>query len=226
LLRSYLPIVMAALGALGISQAQSAPKLPEVLEQLNEQAKTFRGLTADVERTKVTVVVNDRSVETGRVAISRNDMRIDLTSPDQRTILRRGDKLYIYTPKLKRVEEYDLGKHRALVDQFLLLGFGTSGKSLEKAYRIALLGQESLAGRQTVVLELTPKSKEVRNQIAKIKIWLDQSSWLPVQQKFFEAGTQDYFTIRYTNAIRNPRMNQNAFKPRWPRGTQKIQPEI
>ena len=32
----------------------------------------------------------------------------------------------IYYPKSNTVEEYDLGKERAMIDQFLLLGFGSS----------------------------------------------------------------------------------------------------
>ena len=93
--------------------------------------------------------------------------------------MRTGDNLYIYTPGLKRVEEYNLAQHRSLVDQYLLLGFGTSGKDLQKAYLVTLLGEPTLEDKKTVELELTPKSQEARNQISKIQIWLDESTWLP-----------------------------------------------
>ena len=84
------------------------------------------------------MVVNDTSVESGRVFIRRDDkMLIELTQPDPRTILRTGDDLFVYNPRLKRVEQYNIGKHRADVEQFLLLGFGSGGGDLKKGRRLA-----------------------------------------------------------------------------------------
>lgn len=123
------------------------------------------------------------------------------------------------------MEEYNLGKHRELVDQFLLLGFGTSGHELKKGFLVTLLGERTLDQKKTLLLELTPKSTGVRNQISKIHLWLDESSWLPVQQEFFETGTEDYFTIHYTNEVRNANIPNSRFQPRWPKGVQRVKPE-
>ena len=205
---------------------QTAWTIDAVLKQLDASAKEFRSLAADLERTKVTVVVNDRSTETGQILVRRDDkMRIDLTQPDPRTILRDGNALYVYNPKIKRVEQYDLSKHRELVDQFLLLGFGTSGADLKKSYLVTVLGEDTLDKQKVILLELTPKSDEVRNQVSKIHLWIDESTWLPAQQKFFETGSGDYFIIRYTNVVRNVRIHDSRFKPHWPRGTTKIKPQ-
>jgi outer membrane lipoprotein-sorting protein len=200
--------------------------LDQVLHQLDYEARTFRTLTAQVERTKVTVVVNDRSTESGMIYVRRDGkMRLNMLKPDPRTILRTGDDLFVYNPLIHQVQEYSLAKHREMVDQFLLLGFGTSSHELEKAYQISLVGEQSLDDRKTLVLDLTPKSQQMLNQIAKIRLWVDESSWLPVQQKFFEAGTQDYFIIRYKNIVRNANLHSSLFKPHWPKGTRKIKPE-
>jgi outer membrane lipoprotein-sorting protein len=207
------------------SQSHGPWTLEGVLRQLDAQDKTFRSLSADVERTKVTVVVNDRSTETGSILVRGDKMLLQMKSPDTRTILRTGDTLYLYTPGLKRVEEYNLGKNRTLVDQFLLLGFGTSGKELQKSYLITLMGEPTLDDKKTVELELTPKSQEVRNQISKIQIWLDESSWLPIQQQFYETGSGDYFIIRYSKIVRNPGIGESEFKPHWPKGTERIKPQ-
>src|ERR1039457_7279612 len=103
-------------------------------------------------------------------------MRIELTQPDPRTILRDGDDFYIYNPKIHRVEEYNLGKKKSLVDQFLLLGFGTSGAELKKGYSVTLQDEEMLDNRKVVLLGLTPKSDEVRNQLSKIQLWIAEST--------------------------------------------------
>jgi len=206
-------------------QGRSAWSVEGVLKQLDAAAKDFHSLSADLERTKVTVVVNDRSTETGTILVHGEKMLLDLKAPDPRTILRTGDNLYIYNPGLKRVEEYNLGRNRTLVDQFLLLGFGTEGKELQKGYLVALLKEEKLDDRKTIELELTPKSQGVRDQIAKIQIWLDESSWLPVQQEFYEAGSGDYSIVKYSKVVRNAPIAESEFKPHWPKGTEKVRPQ-
>jgi outer membrane lipoprotein-sorting protein len=208
------------------SSPQVAGGLENILKQLDTQAADFRSLTADLERTKVTVVVNDKSTESGKISVRRDDkMRIELTQPDPRTILRDGDDFYIYNPKIHRVEEYNLGKKKSLVDQFLLLGFGTPGSELKKSYSITLQGEETLDNRKVVLLELLPKSEDVRNQLSKIQLWFDESSWLPAQQKFYETGSGDYFIIQYKNIARNVRIADSEFKPHWPRGTTHVKPQ-
>jgi len=214
-----------ALGGWG-APPQNNLTLEGVLKQLDTQAGDFHSLTADLERTKVTVVVNDKSTESGKIFVRRDDkMRIELTHPDPRTILRDGDDFYIYNPKIHRVEEYNIGKKKSLVDQFLLLGFGTPGSELKKSYSIALQAEETLDNRKVVLLELLPKSDDVKNQLSKIQLWIDESTWLPAQQKFYEMGSGDYFIIQYKNIARNVRITDAEFKPHWPRGTSRVKPQ-
>jgi outer membrane lipoprotein-sorting protein len=222
-----LGIIMLAFVPLsaGSTQKSGAWTLEAVLRQMDAAARDFHSLSADIERTKVTVVVNDHSAESGSIQVRGDKMLLEIKAPDPRSILRTGDNLFIYNPGLKRVEEYNLGKNRALVDQFLLLGFGTETKELQKGYLVALLKEDKLDDKKTIELELTPKSGAVRNQIAKIQIWLDESSWLPVQQEFYEAGSGDYSIVHYTKVVRNPGIPDAQFKPRWPKGTERIKPQ-
>jgi outer membrane lipoprotein-sorting protein len=200
--------------------------LDDVLKQMDREQGQFQSLTASMERTKVTVVVNDRSTESGQVEVRRDGkMRIDLSSPDEKTILRDGDHLYIYTPKTRRVEEYDLGKHRDLVDQLLLLGFGTSGESLKMSYLITLQGEETMNGQRVVRLELTSRSDDVRKQISRIDLWLNEANWLPAQQQFYETGSGDYSIIRYLNVARNVPIPDARFRPAWPKGVTRVKPQ-
>lgn len=197
-----------------------------VLDQLDNESKTFRSLTANIERTKVTVVVNDKSTESGQIYVRKDDkMRIDFVNPDKRVILRNNNELDLFNPKINQLEQYDLGKNRALVDQFLLLGFGTAGTSLKKSYLPVLLGEEALDNRKCLKLELTPKSDDVRNQVSKIDIWIDEGTWLPDQQQFFETGSGDYLLIRYSNVQRNPNISDNTFKPKWPKDVARVKPQ-
>jgi outer membrane lipoprotein-sorting protein len=197
-----------------------------VVAHLDAAARDFHSLSADIERTKVTVVVNDRSTETGTILVRGEKMILDMKVPDPRTVLRTGDTLYVYTPGLKRVEEYDIAKNRELVDQLLLLGFGTSGRELQSAYSITVGAETNIDNAKTIELDLAPKTGAVRKQISKIQIWLDVATWLPVQQQFVEAGSGDYSIVKYSKIVRNPSIPDAAFKPNWPKGTVKVKPQF
>ncbi|HKQ85848.1 MAG TPA: outer membrane lipoprotein carrier protein LolA [Candidatus Acidoferrales bacterium] len=203
---------------------QGAITLDAILKQLDRSAKNFHSLSADVERTKVTVVVNDRSTEAGTLLVRNDKMLLQMNPPDSRTILRNGDNIYVYTPGLNQVEEYNLGKNRDLADEFLLLGFGTSGSQMEKGFQVKYTGEETIEGKKDALLDLTPRSAAVLKQFSKIQIWLDETTWLPDQQQFTENGG-DYLIIRYTKMVRNPNVSDSKFKPHWPKGTEKVKPQ-
>jgi outer membrane lipoprotein-sorting protein len=223
---TVLATVLVLCGSSFAAAQTSTWTLTEILKQIDRGAKQFKTLTADVERTKVTVVVNDHSTESGQIRIRRDSkMRIDLTMPDPRTILRTGDKLYIYNPKIHRVEEYDLGQHRELLDQFILLGFGTSAENLRRSYTMTMEGEENLESQKTVRLQLVPKDGEVLKEISKIELWLDEATWTPAQQKFYETGSGDYFTVRYSNVVRNVPISDSRFRQDWPAGVTRVKPQ-
>jgi outer membrane lipoprotein-sorting protein len=223
-LRAFLVLIWSGISI--FAPAAPSVSLDDVLKQMDREQGQFQSLTASIERTKVTVVVNDHSTESGQIEVRRDGkMRIDLTSPDQKTILRDGDHIYVYTPKIRRVEEYDLGKRRDLIDQLILLGFGTSGDSVKKSYLITLQGEDSLNGQRVVHLELTPRADDVRKQISKIELWLNEGNWLPAQQQLFETGSGDYSIIRYSNVARNVPIPDARFRPAWPKGVTRVKPQ-
>lgn len=207
------------------TQGGNKPNLDYVLSMMDRSAEDFKSLTAAIEHVKYTAVVKDTSTEAGEIFVRKDSkMRIDFQSPDPRTIIRNGDNLYIYTPKINRVEEYNIGKNRAMADQYLALGFGTRTDNLRKNYAVTLTGEEDLDGHKAAILELVPKSDDVRKQISRIEMWVDEASWLPVQQKFFEAGSGDYFISHYTKVMKNLKLGDGKFKPDWPKGTKLEKP--
>ena len=207
------------------AQASAGWTIEGVLGMMDRSAQDFHTLTADLEHVKYTAVVKDTSTESGRIYVRRDEkMRIEFTKPDPRTILRTGASLFVYNPKINRVEEYDLGKNKALVDQYVRLGFGTRGDDIKKSYLVSVVGEEELDHKKAVVLELTPKSEQIRNQIIKIQMWIDEASWLPIEQKFFEAGSGDYFLFHYTNAMKNLKIGEVKFKQNWPKSVTRVKP--
>jgi outer membrane lipoprotein-sorting protein len=207
------------------AQTSTSWTIEGILAMMDKSAKDFHTLTADIEHLKYTAVVKDTSTETGHIFVRRDDkMRIEIVKPDLRTILRTGDSLFVYNPKINRVEEYNLGKNRSMIDQYVRLGFGTKSEDMKKSYLVTVLGEEELDHKKTVMLELTPKSDQVRSQITKIQMWIDEASWLPIEQKFFEAGSGDYVLFHYTSVMKNLKIGDAKFKQDWPKGVNRVKP--
>lgn len=217
---------LAFLASAGPNPQQGAPRNADaVLRMMDASAKSFKSLTADIEHIKYTAVVKDTSTETGQIFVRHDQkMRVEILQPDKRTILRTGDSLFLYSPKINRVEEYSLGKNRSMIDQYLLLGFGSKSENLKKSYDVSLIGEEDVDQRKAAVLELTPRSPEVRAQIAKIQMWIDEASWLPIQQKFFEATDGDYTLFHYTKVKENLKLGESIFKQDWPKNAAVVKP--
>lgn len=194
------------------------------LNALNQAAERFRTLTAKLELTKVTAVVDHKETETGRLYYRKsNRIKIEMTEPEPKEILFDGKKVQIYYPKMKQIQEFNLSKHKGMIEQFLLLGFGTKGDDLKDSYLITVMGETRLHGRAALAVELTPKDRKIRNNVHKIHIWFDLASWVPLQQKFFEVGG-DYTTTRYTDVIVNVPRSRLKLKLSAPRGTKRVKP--
>jgi len=219
-------LALIALATVLTAQPPQKWSADSVLALMDSSARDFHTLSAAIEHIKYTAVVNDTSKESGQIWIRKKDerMRIEFSKPSTRTILRSGESLFLYNPKINRVEEYNLTKYHSLVDQYVLLGFGTRSESVKKSYLVAFNGEQDFDGKKTVVLELTPKSDEVRAQISKVQMWVDESSWLPVQQKFFEAGSPDYLVFHYSDMKKNLKIDDGKFKPDWPKNVTKVKP--
>jgi len=222
--RSLLTAVALALALLaaGIPSRDAAasprkgklpPPLSEILSRMNDSAKNLKTVSADLEYTKVTVLVDDKSTETGRIFYhkSKKEILIDITKPEAKTVLFKKNKAEIFLPKINQIQEYNLEEQSGLVEQFFLLGFGTESDKLRKDYDFKFLTEEELDGDTTAVLELTPRSESTAAQLTKIHLWVSEESWLPVQQKFFQPGG-DYFVARYTAVRVNRQLPPSTFQ--------------
>jgi outer membrane lipoprotein-sorting protein len=190
------------------------PDLAEILSRMDDSANRLRTLSANLEYTKVTVIVDDKSTETGKIFFRKSkspQILIDIQKPEAKSILFKKDKAEIFYPKINQVQEYDLSEHTGLLQQFLLLGFGTESGELKKSYTLKLVGEEVLEGDTTAILELVPRKAGVATQLEKIHLWISEESWLPVQQKFFQPGG-DYFIARYTQVRVNRRLPSSTFE--------------
>ena len=202
--------------------------LDAVLNRIDKAGAAFRGMSAHLRRVTHTAVINEDNVDSGTIRLKRahpRDLRmlIDLTEPDQRTVAFQGHKLEIYYPKIETVQEFDVGKERELLEQFFLLGFGTSRGDLQASYNLQLVGSDTVGGQKTERLELIPKSKEVLRHLIKFEMWVAENGY-PIQQKFYlQAG--DYQLATYSDMQINPDLPDTALKLRLPKSVKREYPQ-
>ena len=211
-------ISFVVLSAVGFPRAWAQQKarydLPQILSRMDASGKRLKSVSADINYTKVTILVDDKSTEAGRIFF-RNpkspEVLINFTAPDPKVILLKKDKAEMYLPKINQVQEYDLSRHQGVVQQFLLLGFGTESGDLQKGYQIKYVSEDELDHNMTVVLELTPRSQNVASQLAKIRLWVSEESWVPVQQEFYEPDG-DYAIAHYSSMKINQNISSSIFR--------------
>jgi outer membrane lipoprotein-sorting protein len=213
-----------ALAAVAPREKSTTLDLKEILARMDEAGSHLKTVSAKLEYTKVTVLVNDRSTEYGQLDFRKSkspDILLKFEKPDRKVILFKKNKAEIFLPKTNQIQEYDLEKHSGLVQQFLLLGFGTNTNELKKSYEIKYTGEEQMGGNSAAVLELTPRESKVASQLTRIQLWISEESWLPIQQKFFEPGG-DYLLTHYTSVRVNRWIPASTFRIKAPANAQRV----
>lgn len=196
--------------------------LDDALKQVDRQANNFDSAMARVE-----MVRTDREgKETERMegvlfANDDGDVRVSVSAPDTRIFLMDRRDLYIYYPVQAIVEEYYLPKHPDRLVPFMRLGFSETGRDLKDDYLVSAIGERFIGARRTLGLELTPKSEKERARVNRLQLWIDQASWMPVEQVIESTASGAKLTVSYSHMARNLRLNQDLFKTKWPRGTKK-----
>ncbi len=221
-----IPVLLCLTGLAGA--AASAETRDQVLARMDKEAAAFRKMTTKFSKTNFISVLNDTSQESGVIWMKKSgkkvEVRGEVTGTDARSFGFRDSKGEIFYPKINTVQIYDLGKQRSLVDQFLLLGFGSSGDEMAKTYSMKVVGEEVVGGRKTTRLELVPKSQKMLEQIQKVFLWIPDNAGHPVQQQFMQPGG-NYYKVVYSDVQINPDLPDSAFALKLPPGVKKDYPQ-
>ncbi len=190
-----------------------AESVDSILSRMDQAAPLFHGVSADIHMITYTAIIGDKTDENGTLRMQRKagTVRaiIDFSGQtDAREIAFLGNIIRMYYPKLKMYQDYDVGKNSNVLNQFLLLGFGSSGKELAQSYEISAAGTENVAGVETTKLLLLPKSEGVKQRLSKIEMWIPANAAYPIQQQFYEPSG-NYERVTYSNVKLNPSMKGN-----------------
>jgi outer membrane lipoprotein-sorting protein len=221
---------MAAALTLPLAAQTGGGTLDAAFASLDKTSQQFHTLTADIARTVHTAIVNADEQDSGTIKVKLDKgretrMLIDFTKPDPRTVSIDSKEATLYYPKIKTAQAYNIAGKKALVEEFLLLGFGASSTALKESYDVTLAGTEKVGAENTWHLQLVPKSKEVLQRLKKAELWID-SSGLPAQQRFVTSAAGDFTLVTYSNAKLNPPVSDSALKLNLPKGVKVEHPQL
>jgi outer membrane lipoprotein-sorting protein len=191
----------------------------QVLARMDKAANDFKAMTAQVTHIDHTEVLNDDTKEVGSVTMKKVrpgevEGRVDFTAPDRKIITFEKRKIQEYLPKINTLQVFDLDKHGEQLDQFLMIGFGTSGTELAKDYDVSLLAKENTA----LHLRLIPKGAEARQYVKTLDLWIpDQGDPYPLREKIFEPSG-NYVLVTYDDLKINPPLKTDAMRLNLPPG--------
>lgn len=199
------------------SKLDSKAELQRVISVMDRTAANFHTTQAKFVWTQYTKVVDEvTDTQKGTVYFRRSgkqvEMAADITDPPPpKYVLFTDSKVQVYQPKIDQVTEYDTGKDRAVVESFLVLGFGGSGQDMLKSFEVSYLGKEDVDGVDTAKLDLVPKSQKARNTFNHIWLWIDLVRGVSVRQQLFAPGG-DYRLATYSDIRLNEKIPDNVFK--------------
>ncbi|HUP02756.1 MAG TPA: outer membrane lipoprotein carrier protein LolA [Bryobacteraceae bacterium] len=220
---------LALLPALLVTASQAADPLQQTLAKMQDASAAFHGLTADFQRTVYTAVIEEKDESSGSIAVRRSgpasmEMLMVVKTPDPQQISFSGNTAQIYNPKTNICDVYEKidKKYTSVLNQYMMLGFGSSPKDLVKLYKIAYLAAENAGGRAAAKIELTPLQPDTVTHLVSADLWIAGDTGLAIQQQLNYQGG-NYTLAVYSKMRINPGIPDSALKMKLP-GNVKMEP--
>ena len=221
----------------GTQKGDDPAALETILRKMDTVSASFRTAQAEFEWDNYQRVIDEIvDIQTGSIYYRRSGKEIEMMAdikkagtspsalkPEPKYVLFSEGKIRLYQPKPDQVTVYDLGKDRADLESYFVLGFGGSGQDLQKAFDVKFQGTETVNGVNAAKLELTPKSEKVRKNYNRMILWIDPDKGVSVQQEFF-TPQGDYRLCKYSNIKLNEKIDNDVFKLKTTGKTQILSP--
>ena len=218
-----LAVVCLVFAALASAQTVTIDwTLDDAIRQIDRQADNFASAMARVEFAvkDASGTVTEQHAGVGFIR-ENGDMHYSQDGGN-RVVIVDGNDVSDFDRAAATVTLYSMSRDKSRLERFYRLGFSLSGRDMRDNYLVTLLGEEQIGEARTLVLELTPERDSDRETISKIRLWIDQASWMPRRQEFSSTTSRSTTTLDFTGMARNLRLNPDLFRDNWPRGTQEI----
>jgi outer membrane lipoprotein-sorting protein len=187
----------------------SDPTLARILDQWDRKQQESVTLVASFTERKELKLLAKPVISHGEFYYSRpNHVRWEYKEPDHKVYVITEDMYTAYFPALKRAEEVPIKKFLGK-RMFRFLAVGQRIGDLARYYDFRLAPQSEVKGTNLILL--TPRSRTVRDHVAEMKIWVDETTGLPRQLQYFEPDG-DTTLLSFEDMRTNVDVAANLFK--------------
>ena len=217
-------MVAAGLSVLPLTMAGQACDLNKTLAQMDTASTKFQSAQTDFSWTQYEAVIQETEPpQAGMIYFVRHgnttSMAADIKTPAEKYVTFDGNEVAVYTPAANQEQIFSAGSNKDQVETFLTLGFGGSGKDLQKSWDVSCAGTETIDGVSTVKLKLVAKQQSIRDNFSSVVIWVDPARAVSVKQ-VFTAPSGDVKTDLFKNIKLNATVSPSVFKIKTKPGVQ------
>ena len=200
-------IVLAAGAA---AQKKTAPRAPDVFDELYTRGKkandAMKTLTARFTETTTSSLLTKPMIARGRVAVERpSRVVLRYSEPDVRIVLIDGNRMTMSWPSRSLKQVTDIGTAQGRVQKYFING---TADDLRGQFDIEDHGASDKAG--TLYVTMVPKRKQIKENLAKLDLWIDKTSLLLDTMKMtFKNG--DTKTMAFEDVVPNAPIEPGTF---------------
>lgn len=195
------------------TSSSTGEALNHVLAQMNEASAKFHSTKADFQWDQFERVIDGTDTQTGAIYFVRSGEGTKMAAyietydgqPSKKVIVFQKGVLQYYQPSIDQLTVVHTRDKKAQYESYMTLGFGGSGKDLEKSWNITYEGTETIGGIKTAKLDLVSKSEAVRKNFTHVTVWIDPARAISLKQILFEPSgntrTAYYRKIEYNKNV-------------------------
>jgi len=162
----------------GTALRQPAARQPDVFDELYTRGKkandAMKTLVARFTETTTSSLLTKPLVARGRVAVERpSRVVLRYTDPDARVVLIDGNRMTMSWPSRNLRQVTDIGAAQGRVQKYFING---TAEDLRKQFDIEDHGTGDKPG--TYYVTMVPKRKQIKENLARLDLWIDRRSLL------------------------------------------------
>lgn len=162
----------------GAAAQKKTARQPDVFDELYTRGKkandAMKTLTARFTETTTSSLLTRPLVAKGRVAVERpSRVVLRYTEPDERIVLIDGNKMTMSWPSHHLKQVTDVGTAQGRVQKYFING---TAEDLRNQFEIEDHGAGDKPG--TYYVTMVPKRKQIKENLARLDLWIDRASLL------------------------------------------------
>jgi outer membrane lipoprotein-sorting protein len=199
-----------ALGHGAAAQITAAPHGADFFDELYARGKrvndAMKTLTARFTETTTSSLLTKPMIARGRVTVERpSSVVLRYAEPDVRVVLIDGNKMTISWPSRNTKQVTDIGTAQGRVQKYFING---TPDDIRSQFEMDDHGTSDEAA--TFYLTMVPRRKQIKENLAKLDLWIDQKSLLLDRMKMTFANG-DAKTMVFDDVVLNAPIDPGTF---------------